>query len=207
MPANRIIDIKRVEGSVTEPVTLTQAKAQLIITFTDDDTKITELITQARKAIEEYCAISIVPKTVTLTAYLYTCNELPYGPVTGLQSVQTRTGTEGSGPGTYATQTSGWDTAGEEFLTFNPSGAGGFNAGAPFTGYFQWGPDASPYGYGGNMYRLVYTAGYGTVPEELKLAIMNEIAYRYEHRGEGEIKGICEAARIIADPHKRQLWF
>lgn len=205
MPANRIIDIRRVEGSVTEPVTLTQAKAHLIITFTDDDTLITSLITQARKAIEEYCAISIVAKTVTLTAFLYKCWELPYGPVTGILSVATRSGTEGSGPATYTTQASGWDTAGEEFLTFNPAGAG-FNTGAAFTGYFQWGPYASDLGTG-NLYRLVYTAGYTTVPAELKLAIMNELVYRYEHKGEGEISGICEAARVIAEPLKRTLWF
>lgn len=207
MPTNRIIDIKRVEGAVTEPVTLTQVKAHLIITFTDDDTLLTSLITQARKAIEEYCSISIVPKTITLSAFLYTCNELPYGPVTGLQSVETRTGTEGSGPGTFATQASGWDTGGEEFLTFNPSWAGGFNPGVPFTGYFQWGPYASAHSYGGSIYRLVYTAGYSTVPEELKLAILNEIAFRYEHRGNEIITGISEAARVIAHPHKRTLWF
>lgn len=206
--SNRIIDIKRVESSPTEPVTLTQVKAHLIITVTDDDTMLTALITQCRKAIEEYCAISIVPKTVTLIADLCKEWELPYGPVTGIQSVATRTGSEGSGPGTYETQTSGWGTEGEEFLSFVPAGGGGFNPGAPFTGYFQWGPYASPYAHGFNRYKIVYTAGYGTVPEPLKLAILNELAFRYERRGEtGEFDGISINARMIAGPFKRELWF
>lgn len=38
---NNYIDIKRSESSPTEPVTLTQLKAQLYITFTDDDTLLT----------------------------------------------------------------------------------------------------------------------------------------------------------------------
>jgi Phage gp6-like head-tail connector protein len=208
--SNRIIDIKRVESSPTEPLDLTQVKAHLIITSTDDDTLLTALITQCRKAVEEYCAISIVAKTVTMTADLCKEWELPYGPVTGIQSVATRTGGEGSGPGVYATQNSGWTTDGEEFLSFSPAIAGGFNPGAPFTGFFQWGPYASPHGRGYNRYKIVYTAGYSTVPEPLKLAILNEIAYRYEKRGEARDPndmGICLFARVIADPYKRLLWF
>lgn len=204
--ANRIIDIKRTESSPTEPVTLTQVKAHLIITSTDDDTLLTALITSCRKAIEEYCALSIVPKTITLIADLCKEWELPYGPATGILQVSTRTGSEGSGPGTYQTQTSGWTTDGDEFLSFSPSNAGGFNPGSPFRGFFQWGPYASPYAYGENRYKIIYTAGYSTVPDLLKLAILNEITFRYENRGE-QTEGICFAARTIADPLKRQLWF
>lgn len=206
--SNRIIDVKRVESSPTEPLTLLQVKAHLIITVTDDDTMLTALITQCRKAIEEYCAISIVTKTVTLIADLSKEWELPYGPVTGIQGVSTRTGSEGSGPGTYATQTSGWTTEGEEFMSFVPAGGGGFNPGVPFTGFFQWGPYATYPEFPYNRYKIVYTAGYGTVPEPLKLAILNEIAFRYERRGEtGEFEGICLTARMIAGPFQRKLWF
>lgn len=206
--SNRIIDVKRVESSPTEPVTLAQVKSHLIITVTDDDTMLTALITSCRKAIEEYCAISIVVKTVTLIADLCKEWELPYGPVTGIQGVSTRTGSEGSGPGTYATQTSGWTTDGNEFVSFIPSGVGGFNPGTPFTGYFQWGPYVSERGYPCTRYKIIYTSGYSTVPEPLKLAILNEIAFRYERRGEtGEFDGICLNARMIAGPFQRKLWF
>lgn len=205
---NRIIDIKKVESAPTEPVTLTQVKAHLIITHSDDDTMLTALITQCRKAIEEYCAISIVVQTITLIADLCKEWELPYGPVTGIQGVSTRSGNEGSGPGTYETQTSGWTTDGSEFLSFSPAAAGGFNPGAPFRGFFQWGPYASPHALGYNRYKIIYTAGYTAVPEPLRLAILNEIAFRYERRGEGgEFDGICINARMIAGPYKRELWF
>lgn len=209
--SNRIIDIKRVESSPTEPVDLTTVKSHLIISSTDDDTMLTALITQCRKAIEEYCAVSIVSKTITLIADLCKEWELPYGPVTGIQGVSTRTGGEGSGPGVYATQESGWSTDGSEFLSFSPSTAGGFNPGSPFRGYFQWGPYASPYGQLPlNRYKIIYTTGYLTVPDPLKLAILNEIAYRYERRGEqSDVKdfGLCETSRAIADPFQRKLWF
>lgn len=203
MPSNRIIEINKTETG-SEPLTLAQAKSHLIITFTDDDTLITSLITQCRQAIEEYCAISIVQKTIVFIADLFKGWELPYYPVIGIQSVQTRTGTEGSGPATYETQTSGWEQEGSEFI---PSPNFGFNPGSPFTGHFQWGPDAST-SAAGNRYKITYTSGYSPVPEALKLAILNEIAYRYELKGaDKEFTGICNAARVIAGPYKRELWF
>ena len=42
---NNIIDIKRSESSPTEPCTLAEAKAQAIVTYSDDDALITALIT------------------------------------------------------------------------------------------------------------------------------------------------------------------
>lgn len=203
MPQNRIIDCKRTESSPTEPVTLTEVKAHLLISFSDDDTLLTALITQARKAIENYCAVSIVAQTVTLTADLFKEWELPYGPVTGIQGVATRTGSEGSGPGTYETQTSGWGQDGSEFLTFIPAPAGGFNPGAPFTGHFQWGPDASAASVG-NRYRITYTTGYNPVPSDLALAVLHQIAFMYENRGN---QNISETAQAFAFPYKRTLWF
>jgi hypothetical protein len=205
---NRIIDIKKQELNAVEPLSLDEVKKHLIITFNDDDDYLTSLITQCRRAVEEYCAISIVQKTITLIADLYKEWELPYGPVTGILSVSTRTGTEGSGPGTYETQTSGWATDGSEFISFTPA-VGGFNPGSPFTGFFQWGTYASERSMV-NRYKIIYTTGYSTFPEALKLAIMNEIAFRYELKGNNvDLKdfGICFPSRTIADPYKRQLWF
>lgn len=195
---NRIIDIKRVESSPAEPVTLAEVKAQLIITFTDDDTKLTQLITQARKAIENYCAISIVAKTITMVADLYVEKELPYGPVTGIQAAQTRSGTQGSGPTQYETATGQWQTEGDEFLSFRPPLCGTFDINAPYTGI-----DQASYP---NRWRIVYTAGYTTVPDDLKLAIMEEIAFRYEHRGNEPNVVYSEQAQALAFPYKRLLW-
>lgn len=207
---NNIIDIKRVELNATEPVSLGEAKAQCIVTFTDDDDYIDGLITMARKAIENYCNISIVAQTVTLVADLYNEWELPYGPVTGLTSVQRRSGTEGSGPASYTSATSGWNTEGDQFMSFIPGGGGGFDPTVPFRGYFSWGPFASPYGVSPDYrYRIVYNTG-PYFPEDLRQAILLQLAWLYENRGnEVDLRwapGICEAAQRFADPHKRQLW-
>lgn len=211
MSSNRLIDIDRVESNPTEPVTLTEAKAKLIIDFSGDDTQITTLITSCRKAVENSCHISIVAKTITMYADLCKEWELPYGPVTGLLGVATRTGGEGSGPGVYATQESGWTTDGSKFLSFTPSPAGGFNPGIPFTGHFQWGQYASPYGqYPGNRYRIIYTAGYTEVPADLKDAILMQIVHDYENRGDVDInnvnRGLCIEAENYAAPYRRMLW-
>lgn len=197
---NRIIDIKQVENSPTEPVTLQQVKDQLIITFTDDDALLTRLITQARRAIENYCAVSIVAKTVTLTADLFVSKELPYGPVTGIQAALTRSGTQGSGPTVYETSTSQWQTDGEEFLSFSPPACGDFNINSPYRGIEE--PNYP------NRWKIVYTTGYNPVPDDLKLAILNEVAFRYENKGNQNDKGVCsEAAQALAFPYKRLLWF
>lgn len=207
MAQNNIIDVKRTEITpVTEPVTLAEAKAQLIVTYSDDDTFIAALITQARKAIENFCNISIVNKTIILIADLFNEWELPYGPVTAIQGVQTRNGYEGSGPASYSTQTSGWQTDGSEFLVFMPSTLGGFDINVPYTGN-----DRAPLV---RRYKIQYAAGYGTLPDDLKQAILQEIAYRYENRGDAENiraseftqQGACEPARLLATPYIRNLW-
>lgn len=113
---NNYIDIKRSESSPTEPVTLAQLKAQLYITFTDDDTLLTSLITQARKAIENYCNISIVTQLVVLTADLYDEWELPYGPVTGITSVKTRSANEAAAPRLIQRQQVAGGMTGRNFL-------------------------------------------------------------------------------------------
>lgn len=202
---NNIIDIKRSESSPTEPCTLAEAKAQAIITYTDDDTLITSLITKARKAIENHCNISIVSQTVVMTADLYNEWELPYGPVTGITAVTTRGTNEGSGPMTYQSLASGWNTDGEEFMTFIPYEAGDFNPSIPFRGIIK--PVS-----GQNRYRITYTTGYAIVPDDLKQAVLMQVAWLYEHRGEEDANkydwtpGVCPAALKFADPYKRQSW-
>jgi hypothetical protein len=67
-------------------------------------------------------------------------------------------------------------------------------------------------GSNGRVY-VTYDTGYATVPEDLRLAILNEVAYRYANRGEANeaIKyetqamssGLSESARDLALPYKR----
>jgi hypothetical protein len=203
---NNIIDIKRVESSPTEPITLAEAKAQMIITYTDDDSLITDLITQARKAIENYCIVSIVVKTITLVADLFNEWELPYGPVTGLQSVAVRSGTQGSGPASYTTAEN-WAQDGVDFITFiPPDDAGTWDWGLPRP-RSQW-PS-----WFNSRYKIIYTAG-PYCPDDLKLAILQEISFRYQNRGDASETrvtqfadlGVCVPARVLADPYVRQSW-
>jgi len=206
---NNIIDCARSESSPTEPVTLSEAKAQAIVTYSDDDTLITALITKARKAVENYCNISIVSQTVTLIADLYNDYELPYGPVTGILSAQTLSGTQGSGPATYETATQQWQTDGTQFLTFMPQGVNSFNPATPFRGYFQWGPYASPYAWTPECrWKITYTTGYSPVPDDLKQAILAQVVWLYEKRGDENIMqaGLCTLSKSLADSYKRQAW-
>lgn len=212
---NNIIDIAREPLSPVTIITLTEAKAQCIVTYSDDDTLITGLILKATKAIENFCNISLQPYTITLIADLIVAWELPYGPVVSISSVQVPTANSGSGPQQYTGATSNWTTDGTQFLQFVPAGAGTFNTSEPFRGYFQWGPFASPYGsYPGlNRWKIVYTTGWGVnTPDDLKQAVLAQIVWLYERRGEQDASkydwtpGVCEEARRLAEPYKRQAW-
>lgn len=52
---------------------------------------------------------------------------------------------------------------------------------------------------------ITYTAGYSSLPEDLKLALLEEIAFRYENRGTTE-NVLCESAMRLAEPHSRTVW-
>lgn len=185
-----------------EPVSLTDVKAHLRVDFTDDDTLLTAMITAARQAVEDYCHISLVQKTVTLTleareqlrsifAQPFQVREsansfeLPYGPVKSVDLV-TSIGTDGVTVQVCALNQDYFVT-GVSFKTIKIAN-----------------------NFPNNI--LVYTVGYGTLPGPLRLAILCEIAYRYENRGEGgnvqratafTKQGVCEAARVLAESYKR----
>lgn len=185
----------------TEPVSLADAKAQLRVDFTDDDSIISRMITAARQAIENFCHISIVQKTITLTleatesarslfAQPYQAREpfnsfeLPYGPI---KSVDIVTSIDSDGVSVISL------ALGKDYYLFGKS--------------FRTIKIANS--FSNNI--LVYTVGLIIVPEDLKLAILNEVAYRYEARGDSQNirataftqQGVCEAARVLASPYKR----
>lgn len=62
------------------------------------------------------------------------------------------------------------------------------------------------------IHKFVYNVGYENVPARLKEAILNEIAYRYQNRGD-QSKDLtlgstymCEAALHLCQPYKRMAW-
>jgi uncharacterized phiE125 gp8 family phage protein len=187
---NRILDIQFTETDVTEPVSLDELKAHLQIDFDDDDTYLTALITACRQAVERYCSISLVPKTVSLFAEYYCERELPYGPVVAITSCEIKTG---SG---YQSLTSGddyeLDGIANGFQTFRPFAAG--------------------------RYKIEYTAGYaaGKAPKDLLLDLKRICGYCYEHKGDEPLtslqggqqrpRGLDEALELFAGRHQRCIW-
>ncbi len=202
------IDIDVIQGSgssgsgvVTEPVTLQQVKDHLYIDGTQDDTLLTSLITSCRRSIENYCHISIVNSTVTATLRIenkphlkfqsrntiYAANietELPLGPVKNVSLIQ-------------------WIDSNDNVLDLVPG---------------------EDYHIRGTRYKtilvsnsfdnliMVYTTGYDAVPIDLQLGLLNEIAFRFEARGDGTNRyaqqnvGISEAAEYLVKPYQRLAW-
>lgn len=175
-----IVDSKRTELTTTEPVTLAEAKEALQITSTDFDTKLTRLITQCRKSVEEATALSLIYKRVVLICDINEEWELPYGPVIGIEDVSTRETSVGSGMPTFTTLEEGWEVDGSEFMKIY---------------------SASP-----NRHKLTYTVGYTSVPADLKLALLSEIAYRFAHVGDEENQGLGSSTRELIKPHIRVIW-
>lgn len=165
---NAVIDVSVVESG-TEPVTLTEAKAHLHITYADEDTYITSLIKRCRQAISKYTGLSLIDTTVT--AILNNGSggiELPYGPV--------------------KTFTSMVDSEDVVIDSYKLRGLDFKYLESPVNDYVK----------------VVYTTGYTTFPEDLKHAILNEIAFRFENRIVSE--ALSETTKKIAFPYKRRTW-
>lgn len=188
---NKIHDVQFDETGATEVLTLVQLKAHLQITYTDDDTYLTDLIPATRQAIEQFCNISLVQKTVTLLADLYCEREIPYGPVVSFTSASLKTGI-----GDYTAQTANTD--------YELDGiANGFQIFRPF----------SP-----GRWKLIFVAGYAAakVPKDLILDLKKICGYCYENKGDQALtslqggqqrpKGLDEALELFASRHRRLLW-
>jgi len=86
---NFIIDYTQADlGTITEPVTVAEAKQYCRVDNDVEDDLFEELITQSRQAVEKAANISITPKTVTLWFTNSAGNfQLPFGPVTAFTSL------------------------------------------------------------------------------------------------------------------------
>jgi uncharacterized phiE125 gp8 family phage protein len=204
MLQNFFTDIDQEESYVgQEPVSLSEAKAHCYISHTEDDDYLTGiLIPGARQSVENYCHISLVEKTITATlkiennirlsdpsGYLDIRDndnvfELPYGPVKSLLSATLK-----SSNGELIAMAENEDYLIEgnlyKSMTINSTGT----------------------------ILLVYTSGYkNAIPYDLKLAILNEIAFRYELRGDKTNRyaqqnvGMCESATYLAEKYRRLAW-
>lgn len=174
---NRIINVKRVADLAGEPITLAEAKTQLRVDFTDDDTEITRFIPKARKFVENYLNISIVYQRIELIAILEHEWKLPYGPVIGIESVADSTGTQGSAPVNYTTATSDWQFDGDEFIP---------------------GPTCV-------RTKITYTAG-NFCPADIQNVILEVLTFLYENKGREPEQNELLPLLQKADHHKVMLW-
>lgn len=147
------------EGS-TEPVTLAEIKEwiKVDVTITEDDTLLTALGISARKVVEGYLCVSLIPRTVVAIFNNSGGDiELPYGPVNTFTSL-------------YETATTLDDT---EITSDNYLLKGGVfkTLNKPCSDYLK----------------ATYTAGYANaaaVPEHFKTGIKQQVAFMYENRGD-----------------------
>lgn len=165
------------DESATEPVSLTEAKNHLYIDTanTDFDSYLTTLIKQCREYIEQITAVSLISRTVTFLVDYESNFVIPWGPVTSFTAASVKTAAA-----TYDGQTlnEDYELEGGRFYSYT---------GTPL------------------RYKLIYVAGYtsATIPHGLKLGILNEIARRFEHRGDNIIINDTNA---LVEPYKMLEW-
>lgn len=179
---NAVLDLSfGSEGA--EELTLAEVKRHLLIDElnTDHDNYLSILIPASRRAVEKYTGRSIVRKTMTVILQNQLGNiELPYGPVVDITSVKDIEGND--------IDADSYEVRGESFKYLETR--------------YDW-------------VKLTYTTAYdvGVDPTvdpgfvDLLHAVLCEIAWRFEHRGdEVNVGGLSPMAKGIAAQYRRQTW-
>lgn len=142
---------------VVEPVSLTDAKKWMRISYDTDDTMIQELIEGARKHIEKLTSVSFANKVlrtdIELTGSVPSVwmIDVPYSPLICINEIKWKTGFN-----TYQTlvKNDDYELIGGKIWLYNA----------------------------GN-YIITYQAGYTSLPEDIKSDILALVAWSYENRG------------------------
>lgn len=178
---------------IDEPVDLDDVKAWLIIDAdnSDDDTLLGRLIAEVRQAVEKKTKLSLVAREITVTVDLVREFKLPYGPVRSIDIVSFRKGTNGDGTPDNETLTiESYTTDGEDFKVLRSKFCG--------------------------RHKITYKTGYGEdedleydnpVTEDLKKAILSQIAFAYENRGDSNAAGkFSDIALSYLTPYIDTAW-
>lgn len=174
-----IKDIRRRQAaSVTEPVTRAEAKSWCIVDHTDDDATIDSLITVARVQVENKTRKSLVEWNIVLTVDVHGGLRFPWGPVRSVTTIERRDGYTDDDPDWTALTNEDYKIIGEDEKTIN--------------------------GIRCAIYKMTYVTGYTDsagdypVPDNLKKAVLAQVAFLYENRGDNNSKGkFSEVARAL----------
>ena len=180
--------LKLVTAPATEPVTLTEAKAHLRVTGTDEDTLITSLIVTARQAAEEFTRRAFITQTWDYAldaAGLGVCAAYGEGWAEGIDAVSLKDAIEIPRPPLISvTSVKSYSTGNVEAVfsssnyfvdTLSEPGRIALNLGQ------VWPTDLRA----ANALIVRFVAGYGaasTVPQQIKDAILRHVAHLFENR-------------------------
>jgi uncharacterized phiE125 gp8 family phage protein len=186
-PAEELqIDI--ISAPAINPVTLPETKSYLRVDVDDDDGLITALIVAATNKAEEHLNRALISQTLMAQWYrFFSVAKLPRPPHQIINKVEVREHEAGAVWEEIAA--ADYDQSGLECFTIRTS--------VSFT--------AS--GYSEQELRVTYLAGYGIyvaqVPQPICTAIMDMVAFAYEHRGEGATAALLTPlAKSLLNPYR-----
>lgn len=166
----------------SEPITLTEAKAQCRVETADDDTYIAALITAARVHIEQMAGIKVFTQTVEFRGSDFA--DMASLPVAPIQSVTSVNYLDAAG----AEQTLSTDVYEAVLTGLSPSIRPKIN---------QFWPSQR---VASDAIRVVAVAGYASPPEAIRHAMKLIVARWYDDREAGEIP---EAAASLLTNYRR----
>jgi uncharacterized phiE125 gp8 family phage protein len=170
---------------VTEPITLAEAKEYARIDGSSEDTLITSLIKASRLHCESYMGKAIIRKTVTIESFGFPYQwQIPYGPLIAANDVT-------------------------KVVTLDQNNAETALNYQLNVGLF---PKINIIG-GAQSYKfkMVYVAGFTTVPEDIKLAVKMMVNTLYERREDIIVGSIVDTfplgVKALLMPYKTYNWF
>jgi uncharacterized phiE125 gp8 family phage protein len=167
-----------------EPISLTEAKEYARIDSTFEDTLISSLIKVARLHCEAFTGKAIIRKTITIESFTFPYQwQLPYGPLSSATDI---------------TKVVNIDQNGTETPLNYQVNVGLFPKIAITSG---------PQSF---KFKMVYTAGFTNVPEDIKLAVKMMVNTMYERREDfSDLQAIPSpiGVKALLMPYKTYNWF
>jgi hypothetical protein len=167
-----------------EPISLTEAKEYARIDSTFEDTLISSLIKVARLHCEAFTGKAIIRKTITIESFTFPYQwQLPYGPLSSATDI---------------TKVVNIDQNGTETPLNYQVNVGLFPKIAITSG-----PQSL-------KFKMVYTAGFTNVPEDIKLAVKMMVNTMYERREDfSDLQAIPSpiGVKALLMPYKTYNWF